>query len=190
MNKRIATIVALVALLLVPALAFAQSSSTGNRRTIPDYTVTITANVRDAQVFVDGSLRSRVTPATVSLQRGTYTIRVEARGYEVWEERITVDSDRTIRVQLRQPYATVLLSIPREFLNTDIRNPMAQIDFYIDGQLRDESRIQVRSGTHRVAIVSGGLKFEGEMYFESGMIYTLELILRLNMIQRVEVSFR
>ncbi len=187
MTKIRIALVALV-LLLIPVLAFGQSSTRGNTRVVPNYQVTITANVRDAQVYVDGRLQARSTPATLALARGTYVIRVEARGYQTWEERIVVDGARSIRVQLRPPYATLVLEIPREFQNDSVRSPLSLIDFYIDGQLRREGRVQVDSGMHRVAIASGGLRFEGNMYFEAGMVYTLELILRLNLIQNVQTG--
>lgn len=185
-KTRIALVVFI--LLLLPVLAYGQSSTRGNQRVNPNFEVTITANVRDAQVFVDGRLQARSTPATLTLARGTYVIRVEARGYQVWEERIVVDGTRQIRVQLRPPYATLVLEIPREFVNDSVRNPLGLIDFYIDGQLRREGRVQVDSGMHRVAIASGGLRFEGDMYFEAGMVYTLELILRLNLIQNIQAG--
>ena len=181
-RKRIALV---MVVLLLPALAFSQSSTRGNQRVIPTYEISITANVRDAQVFINGQLQSRSVPATLTLAGGTYTIRIEAPGYDTWEERVVVNGPQTLRVTLRQPFATVILSIPREFLNDDIRNPLSQIDFYIDDRLERGARVQVRSGTHRVTIVSGGLKFESDVYFEAGMVYTLELILRLNLLQSV-----
>ena len=189
MNRTRILLVALI-LLVLPALAFSQSSTTGNQRVIPTYQVTITSNVRNADIYVNGELQRGTTPATLNLRRGSYEIRVESRGYVPWTQTISVNSNTTIRAELLPPFATVVLEIPREFLNDDIRNPLGLIDFYIDGQLRRESRIQVRSGRHQIAIVSGGLKFEGEVFLEAGMTYTLEFILRLNLLQNLRVGSR
>ena len=189
MNRTRILLAALI-LLVLPVLAFGQSSTTGNQRVIPTYQVTITSNVRNADIYVNGELQRGTTPATLNLRRGTYEIRIESRGYLPWVETVSVTSNTTIRAELLPPHATVVLEIPREFLNDDIRNPFGLIDFYIDGQLRREAQIQVRSGRHQIAVVSGGLKFEGEMFFEGGMVYTLELILRLNLLQNSQAGRR
>ena len=189
MNRTRILLVVLI-LMVLPALAFSQSSATGNQRVIPTYQVTITSNVRNADIYVNGELQRGATPATLNLRRGTYEIRVESRGYLPWVETVSVNSNTTIRAELLPPFATVVLEIPREFLNDDIRNPFSLIDFYIDGQLRREARIQVRSGRHQIAIVSGGLRFEGEVFLEGGMTYTLELILRLNLLQNSQPGRR
>jgi hypothetical protein len=189
MNRRRLLLVAVI-LLVLPVPAFSQSSTTGNQRVIQTYQVTIASNVRNASIYVDGVLQSQTTPATLSLRRGSYEIRVEARGYLPWRQMISVTSNTAIRAELLLPYATVILEIPREFLNEDIRNPFGLIDFYIDGQLHREAQIQVRAGLHRITIVSGGLKFEGDLVLEGGMAYTLELILQLNLLQNLQAGRR
>ncbi|MEE8441877.1 MAG: PEGA domain-containing protein [Spirochaetia bacterium] len=189
MNRTRLSLIAIV-LLALPMLAFSQSNTTGNQRVIPSYQVTITSNVRNADIFVDGVRQGETTPATLNLRRGSYEIRVESRGYRPWVETVSVTSRMTIRAELLPPFATVMLEIPREFLNLEVRNPVRLIDFYIDEELRREPQIQVRSGWHQIAIVSGGLKFEGELFLEAGMTYTIELILRLNLIQNSQSGRR
>ena len=184
MNRTRILLVALI-LLVLPTLAFSQSSSTGNQRVIPTFQVTIAANVRGAAIYVNGELQRETTPATLGLRRGTYDIRVEARGYLPWAQTVLVDSSTTIRAELLPPYATLVLEVPPEFLNHDVRSPMSLITLYIDGEIRRESQVQVRAGRHEVAIVSGGLRFESDILFEGGMTYTLELILRLNLLQNL-----
>jgi PEGA domain len=182
MNRtRILLVVMILAVL--PALVFAQSNATGNQRSLPTYQFAITANVRNAQIYVNGDLQRDVTPATLSLRRGSYEIRVESRGYLPWTDTVNVSSNMTIRAELVPPFATVLLEIPQQFLNYDVRSPMSLISLYIDGELHRESQVQVRAGRHEVVIVSGGLRFESDIFFEGGMTYTLELILRLNLLQ-------
>ena len=175
---------------LVASAAFAQSSTTGNQRVLPTYQVTITSNVRNTTVYVDGELQRGSTPITLNLRRGTYDIRVEARGYLPWTQTIAVTSNSNRRAELLPPYATVMLGVPADYLNYDVRSPMSLISFHIDGEVRRESQIQVESGWHEISIVSGGLRFEGDVFLEAGMTYTLELILRLSMLQALQFAER
>jgi len=186
-HKRLA--IFLLALLL-PALAFSQTTVPGNQRNVRTYTVTITSNIRGAEIYVNGDRQRQTTPATMSLQAGTYTIRVQASGYRPWSQTVVVNTNMTITADLIRPIATIRFEVPREYLNLEVRNPESQIQFYVDDQLRRESEFEVRSGTHRVTIVSGGLRFDGDVYFEAGVVYTLELILSLNLLQTLSVQGR
>ncbi|MFP4115467.1 MAG: PEGA domain-containing protein [Spirochaetales bacterium] len=177
-------ILAAILIAVVAASGVAQLGGTGDRTgpgTPRSYRLTITANIRNADVYIDGVRQRESTPASFNLRPGTYTLRIEARGYRSWEGRVTLDSNETIRAELVPPTATVYLEVPPEYLNDRVRDPWRMIDFYIDGRLRRGSRIEVDSGYHDIAIVSGGLRFEDEFYFEGGRDYTLELILRTSM---------
>ena len=161
----------------------AQSGATGDRRDpspARTHALTVTANVRNAEIYIDGVRQRQTTPATFTLRPGNYTIRVEARGYDSWQTRVVLTSDQTIRAQLVPPTATVILQIPAELLNDRVRDPWRLIDFYLDGRLRNEARIEVDPGYHDVTLVSGGLKLEREFFFEAGRVYTLELFMRLD----------
>lgn len=175
-------------LVMLPVVVFSQTTTTGNQRQARTFVVDVESNIANADVYVDGSLQRQRTPTTLNLRSGTYEIRVVADGYRPFIQTITVTSNMTIRAELVRPFATVRLEVPREYLNFDVRNPESQILFYVDDQLRREPEFQVRSGVRRIAIVSGGLRFEGDIYFEPGMVYTLELILRLNLMQ--SINFR
>ena len=189
--------VGLVALLLslllalLPASLFAQSQVFGDDDDPPSapvvrtYEVRITANVRGASVYLDGRYQGR-TPQTLRLREGTYEFEVEARGYERFRQQVTIRADRTINAQLLPPTAVVLLRIPSEFLNSDERDPWRLIDFFVDGRLRREARVELEPGWHRVAIVSGGLRLEQEFFFEAGRIYTMELFMRADISTRSE----
>jgi hypothetical protein len=182
--KRI--VLAALLLALVGALGFTQAGATGDRRDEPRpraYELTITSNVRRADIYIDGVRQREGTPATFRLRPDTYSIRIEARGYQTWQGRVTLDSDQTIRAELLPPTATVYLEVPSEFLNDRVRDPWRMIDFYIDGRLRTGSRIEVDSGYHDVTVASGGLQFESEFFFEAGRTYTLELIMRMSLYQ-------
>jgi hypothetical protein len=184
MRSKTATI-ALILMVITTAL-FAQSGATGDRRSAPavvNHQLTVRSNVRGAEVYIDGVRQRETAPATFTLRPGSYTIRVEARGYRSWEERITLRSDQTVIADLVPPTATILLQIPSEFLNDRVRDPWRMVDLYVDGRLRTESRIEVEPGYHDVTIASGGLKIDSELYFEAGRTYTLELIMRMGFFQ-------
>lgn len=174
-------IIALAFIATVTGIAAAQSGAAGGTtQTRPSvFAVTINPSVRDAQIYVDGVLQRR---GTVQLERGTYVIRVEARGYMPWEQRITITGPRTITVSLVPPTATVVLRIPSEFLNDRIRDPWREIDFYVDGRLRNEARVEVEPGRREIMIVSGGLQFRNFFTFEAGRTYTIELLLRASLL--------
>ena len=174
-------IVALVLLAGAAAVA-AQSGTFGNSARPPavrSYRLTVTSNVRNAGIWIDGVRQRQTTPATLTLRPGTYTVEVEARGYQTWRTRVTLDSNQTVHAVLVPPRATILLEIPSQFLNDRVRDPWRLIDFYLDDRLQRHTRIEVDPGYHRIAIVSGGLRIEQEFHFEAGRTYTIEAILRL-----------
>lgn len=182
MRTRKPTLLAFL-LILVAGIAIAQTTGTGNQRVTPSYELTIASNVRGADIFINGELQRERTPATLTLRRGTYDIRVEARGYRQWSQTVTLTRDTRVFAELTPPFATIVQRVPDEYLNYRTRNPANQISIYVDGQLRNESRIQVPEGWHDVAIASGGLRIENEFYLEAGATYTLELILRMNILR-------
>jgi hypothetical protein len=173
------TLAAVALLLLVATFTFAQNSAEGGRRIVSTYAVSVQCNVRGAYVYIDGERQWDRTPATFRLRAGTYTFRVESRGYETWEERITISGNQTIRVDLRPPVAVLVLRIPSELLNYEVRDPWRLIDVYVDGRLRYAERIEVEPGWREIAIVSGGLRLENEIYLEAGITYTVEMLLRM-----------
>ena len=154
------------------------NGNSGTRQTTPIYTLTVNSNVRGAAVFVNNVLQDIRTPASIRLRPGTYNIRVEQRGYQIFQQTVTVTRNQTLFARLDPPYATVVLQVPADLLNNEVRDPWRMIDFYVDGRLRSEAQVQVGAGYHRIAIVSGGLRFEDEFLFEAGRNYTLEVILR------------
>ena len=141
--------------------------------------LTINSNVRGAEIFIDGVRQRETTPAVFTLRPGTYTIVVEARGYLPWRIRVTLDSDQTIRAELAPPTATVILEIPAQYLNDRLRDPWRSIDFYVDGRLQRHTRVEVDPGYRTLTVVAGGLRIEGEFYFEAGRTYTVGPVMSL-----------
>ena len=174
------TLVTIALLVVATAFVSAQINSSGARGIIPTYSVSFVTNVRNATIYIDDERQWDRSPATFQLRAGTYTFRVEARGYEPWQERITISGNQTIRVDLVPPIATIIMRIPSDLLNYEVRDPWRLIDVYVDGRIRNQDRIEVEPGWREIAIVSGGLRLEGEVYLESGKTYTVEMLLRMS----------
>ena len=178
------TMIALALVASATTLA-AQSGTFGDpapdRAPVPrSHRLTVTSNVRGAEISIDGVRQRETTPAVFTLRPGTYTVVVEARGYQPWRIRVTLDSDQTIRAELLPPTATVILEIPSEYLDDRLRDPWRSIDFYVDGRLQRQTRVEVEPGYRTLAVVAGGLRIEGEFYFEAGRTYTVNPIMRLS----------
>lgn len=177
---------AVMVALLVGSAAFAQVGSTGQSEGATGqqqpvsrtYSLTVNSNVGGATIFIDGIRQREQAPATIRLTEGRYTISVEARGYEPYQVTVNLRSNQSIFARLESPTATVILEVPAAFLNNRIRDPYRMIDFYVNGRLRTEARVELEPGFHDITIVSGGLRFEDEFFFEAGRFYTLELLLR------------
>jgi hypothetical protein len=180
--KRTTHVLGLAFVLVFLATAtFAQNSTRGDAVQIQPatYRVNVTSNVRGATIYVDNVRQWTRTPATLRLTRGSYLFRIEARGYQVWQERITVSGNTSIYAELQPPVAIIMFEIPNELLNYDVRNPWRLIEIYVNDMLRYEQRIEVEAGWTEIAIVSGGLRLESEVYLEAGKTYTAEMLLRL-----------
>lgn len=179
--KTRAILAAVAIMVLLPAALCAQSGVTGGRRSVTYYQVTVNANVRGAEIYIDGVLQKSAVPATFELAAGTYEFRLEARGYLSWRQQVTIEGNRTIRAEMLPPTATVIFRVPSDYINNAVRNPHNLIDYYIDGRLQRADRVEVQPGRHTVAIVSGGLRFESQLYFDAGQVYTVELIMRVSL---------
>jgi glutaredoxin-related protein len=62
--------------------------------------LTVSANVRGAQVFVDGNFAGNA-PVNVSLAQGNYTITVKAPGYADYSQQVSLTGNQTIVAQLQ-----------------------------------------------------------------------------------------
>jgi CRISPR/Cas system-associated exonuclease Cas4 (RecB family) len=61
--------------------------------------IDITSSPADAAVYLDGVLKGTTPLSIVNLDPGSYTVRIEKSGYEVWEENITVSAGETELVE-------------------------------------------------------------------------------------------
>ena len=73
--------------------------------------IDIVSNPRRAEVYIDEELKGQ-TPVNVKLRSGTYTFRLERKGYEKWEKSIKVNRDFKHNVKLLKLISVQLLSEP------------------------------------------------------------------------------
>lgn len=101
-NKtNIITAVGIVVLLLLASTTWAQSTATGRGRGTPTHSVTVQSNVPGAQLSIDGRGTIGGTPQTLSLPTGSYTLRVNASGYQEWSLTLQIDRDQNLAANLQ-----------------------------------------------------------------------------------------
>jgi hypothetical protein len=110
MKKRIILLITCILLVaLVGGDLFAQSTARGRQRGSKTYDITVTANVKDAKVFVDGKEVGTV-PYTGKLEAGDRIIKVTATGYIDYETTITVSKAATVNATLELKPVSVKIS--------------------------------------------------------------------------------
>lgn len=104
--KRIIVIAVLV-LLLIPSLMFAQRTTGGAK-----FDLTVTSNVGSAQVFINGAAQNnKGVPFTASgLAGGSYTVTVKAPGYYDGNATVNLTSSQTVTVNLSPMTATLTVT--------------------------------------------------------------------------------
>lgn len=67
---------------------------------VSEYKVSITSNVNNADIFIDGVLKAK-TPAVILLQTGNYNLKVKAAGYADAVQQLAVTADTAYNVTLQ-----------------------------------------------------------------------------------------
>ncbi len=143
----------------------------------------ITGNVKGAIVFIDGVQKGPV-PYREILPPGNYSLSVLAPGFQSYDRDVMLSGPLSINANL-QPLAPATLTFlfPQGFLGPGGRNDRNQLKVLIDGkpiQQRDFAHARVPAGRHKIDVSTGGMMLRsGEFDFDSGMSYTVELVLDL-----------
>lgn len=151
MNKKHVFLIGLLALLVLPGIVFAQSGATGRGRSrVVNHDVQVIATARGATVFIDGEEQTGTTPRTYTVQAGTHTFRVEARGYLPWEATVNVDSDMTINAELEQE------TFPVRIRATNANNAVV----FLEAEELGGSPVTVElpRGTYRIVVNAPGFQ--------------------------------
>ncbi len=135
-------------LLLVFAVAgtvlYAQRSATGSGRSGSSrYELRINSNVRNSQVLVNAVVQKGVTPMSLTLPAGSYSITVRAEGYRDYVANVNLNGNSTINANL-QPI-TYSLTVTSAVQNSTV---------YIDGQARGRAptRLSLSQGRYTVMV--------------------------------------
>ncbi len=106
--------------------------------------LSVTSSPTGSSVFIDGTYRGR-TPLSISLQQGTYSLRVERDGYRTHEERFTIDRDISRRVNLTPVIPTHQLSLTSTPSGASV---------YIDGSYKGRTplNISLQQGTYSLRV--------------------------------------
>lgn len=113
--------------------------------------ITITSNVSDAAVFLNGQFEGNTNLTLTNLPEGRYFLRVEKNGYEPKRYRISVKrgQEETYYVELKKYEGVVTFtSDPADTL------------IYVDGTRINSSSVSLEEGTHSVTARKFGYKNE------------------------------
>jgi len=161
---KILLITILFAFVVGLSLSTAQTSRrrSGSAKT-PQYTLTITSNVSAAQIYINGALQKGTPTYSTTIDEGTYTITLKAKGYEDASATVNLNSNQTIRINLNPLKATI---VPAK------HHP----DFIIiiDGKQHGSGPVQVMPGSHTIEFRIGALSAKGTYTFEAGQTYRVQ----------------
>ncbi|OHD71785.1 MAG: hypothetical protein A2177_09855 [Spirochaetes bacterium RBG_13_68_11] len=153
--------------------------------------LTVNSNVAGARVYVNNALVG-TAPITRQVERGSYTVRVTAPGYQDYQASVNVTGNTVVNAMLEANLVSVRIVIPDGFLddsnNRDVntrdgnstdwdftnRNSRYQIRLYVDGQFSSNSSFSVAPGRHNIRISSGSFSFDADFNFLQGRSYVLE----------------
>lgn len=114
-----------------------------------------TPNVKEAKVYVNEVARGK-TPFKERFQTGEYRIRIEAEGYEQFEQIVMVNANTTVSktVFMKEKASATAPNIAQDPTVSIITQP-SEAYVFIDDELRGISpvKVQLKPGTHNVRIV-------------------------------------
>ncbi len=147
------------------------------------FQLSVNANVKGAQVLLNGGMAGNA-PFNTQLSPGTYTVTVQAPGFNSYSESFTLTGPKVISVTLQPAMGTVTIALPAASVNTDMKGGhWSQIQVYVDGAIQKGQIIQLPPGRHLIRVTSGGLQVEGFYDIQAGVSYTIEPFMGLNLRQ-------
>jgi hypothetical protein len=115
--------------------------------------LTINTSPSGAEVYVNGTFKG-MSPLTLTLTKGSYTVKVVLEGYESASKAVTVSGGKTVRADFSLKKKSAGPAILRIFSNPD------SAEVYIDGNLvgLTNDTFTIASGTHKILIRLEGYK--------------------------------
>jgi hypothetical protein len=151
------------------------------------FLLSVNVNVNNATVSINNVVKGPA-PYSEYFDPGTYTVRVSAQGFVDYLASVNLDRPINLNVQL-QPVAlpsTLTIVIPPSLVDPDMRpnDPQGQVRVFVDNRLvnrRDQDRIVVLPGRHRIRISSGAFSVQlGELTVQPSTNYVIEVNINLN----------
>src|SRR6056297_3475813 len=99
MRKKNYLFLFLIVFLLSSTIVFGQSTSRRRKPAAPStYELTVNANVKAYQVLIEGKA---IKGNSITVEAGTYEVKVRANGYFDWQTNVEVNSNKTINATLQ-----------------------------------------------------------------------------------------
>lgn len=127
----------------------------------------IDADVKQAEVWIDGERKGTTPLAIDRLPLGSYTIVVKAAGAQDWTKRVTLAAGQTL---LKAELAASLPKVPTE-AELDIVADVPGAEIWIDGALAGKAPLlhRVPAGDHWIAVKQPGhVPWETKRAFDAG----------------------
>lgn len=139
-------IFAAVLILGIAAAGFAQASAGRGAPAARSYQLTITSNVANANIYMDGSYAGQA-PHTFNVTPGAHSITVRGNGYNDYSTSVNVTSDMSVNAQLQ----------PMNF-SLSISSNVDGADVFINGQRmgRAPYNTTLAPGTYELRVQANG----------------------------------
>lgn len=146
-------------------------------QTVAKARLVIDADVKQAEVFVNGERKGTTPLALDDLPLGAYTIVVKAPGAKDWTQKLTLAAGQTL---LKAELAASLPKLPTE-AELDIVADQKDADVWIDGTLVGKAPLlrRVTGGDHWVQVkLAKHVTWETKQVFEAGKSVKLRATLK------------
>ena len=150
--------------------------------------LSINTNVKGATIYINNNPMG-VTPTTIMLLPGQYTLRLVKDEYQPFQTTLSVSTaaNQQYTFALIPSTATVNFIVAQKLLNRRIKNPTSLIQLFVDDELVNPEGeligIKIPVGRRTIELASGGLAVKGVFNIQPGVVYQVDLVMLLELIQ-------
>lgn len=143
------------------------------------YQLSVDANVRGADVYVDNTLVGH-TPYSGTFPADTYRVEVSTGGYRDSSARVALDRNRSVNFTLQPSTIQVFIELGNSTITRN-NNWEKQLRVYVDGNRINGVEFQVSPGIHTIRIEAGLLSVEKNITIDPDRGRRQALTLSLNL---------
>lgn len=143
------------------------------------YQLSVDANVRGADVYVDNTLVGH-TPYSGTFPADTYRVEVSTGGYRDSSARVELDRNRSVNFTLQPSTIQVFIELGNSTITRN-NNWEKQLRVYVDGNRINGVEFQVSPGIHTIRIEAGLLSVEKNITIDPDRGRRQALTLSLNL---------